>query len=59
MARLREHTYHELVDDFILDSEELETGVWEAYEKMSRKIALSSIVKGIFGGIGSFIGAVF
>ena len=58
MAKLREYNYNELVDDFIYDTEVLANGVWGGYKNLCRKIAISNFVKGIFGGIGSFIGAI-
>lgn len=58
MSKLREYSYNELVDDFINDSEILADGLLGSYNKLCRKIALSNFVKGIYSGIGSFIGAV-
>ena len=58
MAKLREYTYNEMVDDFIYDSEVLADGFLGSYKNLVRKIAVSNLVKGIFGGIGSFMGAI-
>ena len=58
MAYLPEIKHDELVDDFIDDSENNDIGIWQAYKNLVHKISLMNIIKGVFSGIGNFIGCL-
>ena len=58
MAYLKEQNEDEMVDEFILDTDNQEVGFLRSYYNLLRKVTFSNLVKGFFSGLGAFFGSV-
>ena len=59
MAYLKEQDQHEMIDELINDADNNEVGFFLGFYNILRKITLSNLVKGFFGGLGGFFGSLF
>ena len=59
MAYLKEQDEAEMVDEFILDTDNSEVGFLKSYLNVLRKVTLGNLIKGFFNGLGGFFGSLF